>query len=83
MTFTISEGIIALWPYAAGVAWCVIAVLVARWLFRSWFILLRQDDYEMAVFGSIIGGVFWPLLAAFAGICFFANVIVVWGNNKK
>jgi hypothetical protein len=81
MTFTIDESVLKWWPVAAGVAWFIIAVLVARWLFR-WFDPNCPGDHEMAAFAAAFGGIVWPIIAAMFMIFFIVHFLVIRGNSK-
>jgi hypothetical protein len=58
MTFTIDEPVIALWPWAAGVAYFVFLILITR----SWWRYTSKFSYQADRFGTtLLFLFFWPV----------------------
>jgi hypothetical protein len=80
MTLTIDESAIALWPWAAGVAYLLIGVLVARWSYRQKF---AADDPEFVAFWC---GIFWILaipLAVIIGVILLIAFVITFRNGTN
>jgi hypothetical protein len=64
MTFTIDESVIALWPWAAGVAYFIFVLLAARhqWRTTSHWGEFWKDDRVALTLACVL---LWPVFVAF------------------